>query len=161
MPSINPQAVRGPVTAVPVVAGTGVRFVEDVPNNRVVAEVDETVLWTGSQSLASAVNITTLAESAENFEYIDVYYIGYTTTHGEQRATRFKVDSTVAATLFTPYVGGSNTLRLNFCMVQFTGTTASFQSPAQVYIKSGAAVGGANNNSVVTKIVGINRIASN
>ena len=42
--AINPQAVRGPVTAVPVVAGKGVRLREDTENNRVVAEADETVL---------------------------------------------------------------------------------------------------------------------
>lgn len=122
--------------------------------------VDETVLWTGSQSLASAVNITTLTEEVEHFQYLELYYKGFS-THKEQISNRIVVDSGEVATLFTPYVGGSNTLRLNFCGVSWSGKTLSIQSPAQVYIKSGAAVGGANNNATLTKIVGINRIASN
>ena len=86
MPTINPQAVRGPVTAVPVVAGKGVRFVEDVPNNRVVAEVDETVLFSGT---AANTNVT-LNEALDNFERIKIYaywkgtntydYYGYSVT---------------------------------------------------------------------------------
>ena len=67
--AINPQAVRGPVTAVPVVAGKGVRLREDIENNRVVAEVDETVLWEGE-----ALNGITLSESLTNFEQIKVVY---------------------------------------------------------------------------------------
>ena len=70
MPTINPQAVRGPVTAIPVVAGTGVRLVEDVPNNRVVAEVDETVLWEGNGTSGTTMN---LSETAKNFDRIRIY----------------------------------------------------------------------------------------
>ena len=66
MPTINPQAVRGPVTAIPVVAGTGVRFREDVENNMVVAEVDETVLYTSSTGETTL----QLNESLTNFERI-------------------------------------------------------------------------------------------
>lgn len=35
------RAIRGPVTAVPVVAGKGVRIVPDVENNRFVVEAEE------------------------------------------------------------------------------------------------------------------------
>ena len=46
MTAINSnRAIRGPVTAVPVVAGKGVRLVADTENNRWVVEADETVLW--------------------------------------------------------------------------------------------------------------------
>ena len=41
------RAIRGPVTAVPVVAGHGVRIVPDTVNNRFVVELDETVLYEG------------------------------------------------------------------------------------------------------------------
>lgn len=69
MTAINSnRAIRGPVTAVPVVAGTGVRFVKDVENNRVVAEVDETVLWSGSSLTA------TLSELPTNFERIRIEF---------------------------------------------------------------------------------------
>lgn len=73
--AINPQAVRGPVTAVPVVAGKGVRFVEDVENNRVVAEVDETVLW---EDANGATNNITLSEAIENFDSVKVEWCPYT-----------------------------------------------------------------------------------
>lgn len=63
------RAIRGPVTAVPVVAGTGVRFVADTQNNRVVAEVDETVLFESNTAATSGV----LSESPANFEKIRVY----------------------------------------------------------------------------------------
>jgi len=67
--AINPQAVRGPVTAVPVVAGTGVRLREDIDNNRVVAEADETVLC-NTESNSSC----TLSEAYTNFERIKIVW---------------------------------------------------------------------------------------
>lgn len=66
------RAVRGPVTAVPVVAGKGVRIVPDTVNNRFVAEADETVLWEGTlNTLNSDVSCN---ESIYNFERIKVFY---------------------------------------------------------------------------------------
>lgn len=71
MTAINSnRAIRGPVTAVPVVAGKGVRLVADTENNRWVVEADETVLWDGTEL---AGNTVTLSESAANFEYLGVY----------------------------------------------------------------------------------------
>lgn len=70
MTAINSnRAIRGPVTAVPVVAGKGVRLVVDTENNRWVVEADETVLWSGSQELTLNTEIT-LSETYKNFEYI-------------------------------------------------------------------------------------------
>ena len=63
------RAVRGPVTAVPVVAGKGVRIVPDTANNRFVVEADETVLWDGSQELTVNAEVT-LSESYKNFEQV-------------------------------------------------------------------------------------------
>lgn len=62
------RAIRGPVTAVPVVAGKGVRLVADTENNRIVVEADETVLWEGSATSA------TLSESAASFDRIRIYF---------------------------------------------------------------------------------------
>lgn len=69
--SFEPKAVRGPIEAIPVVAGNGIRFVADVENNRVVAELDETVLFDGT--LPARNNTITLNEPFTNFEYVDVY----------------------------------------------------------------------------------------
>ncbi len=72
MTAINSnRAIRGPVTAVPVVAGKGVRLVADTENNRWVVEADETVLWTGS--LNATGTSESLSESIFNFERIRIY----------------------------------------------------------------------------------------
>ena len=73
MTAINPKAVRGPVTAVPVVAGKGIRFVEDVPNNRVVAELDETVLFEDSDGHSMNTPLE-VSENFENFRSFKIYY---------------------------------------------------------------------------------------
>ena len=69
MTAINSnRAIRGPVTAVPVVAGKGVRLVADTENNRVVAEVDETVLYENSATGRDGAHSVTLSETLRNFE---------------------------------------------------------------------------------------------
>lgn len=66
------RVVRGPVTAIPLVAGKGVRLVADTENNRWVVEADETVLWDGSTT-GSDGDIT-LSESMTNFERIGIFF---------------------------------------------------------------------------------------
>lgn len=154
---VGTQSANWGGSALALSAGPGVKF--DKVGNTLVASTDDTVLWSGSQTLGAAVNITSLSESVEHFQYLDLYYKGYT-THKEQAASRIVVaGSGEVATLFNPYVGGSNTLRLNFCGVSWSGTTLSIESPAQVYIKAGATVSGTTNNATLTRIVGINRTA--
>ena len=65
------RAIRGPVTAVPVVAGKGVRIVPDVENNRFVAEADETVLY---EDASGAIDNITLSEAMSNFERIKIVW---------------------------------------------------------------------------------------
>lgn len=75
MTAINSnRAIRGPVTAVPVVAGKGVRLVADTVNNRWVVEADETELFQAS-SLAPGDTQQTynLSESTANFEKVKVF----------------------------------------------------------------------------------------
>lgn len=62
------RAIRGPVTAVPVVAGKGVRIVPDVENNRFVVEADETLLF--EEPNGTGTNSGTLTEAYTNFERI-------------------------------------------------------------------------------------------
>lgn len=69
------RALRGPVTAVPVVAGKGVRIVPDVENNRFVVEADETVLWEGSPENSSS-NIV-ISNKLLNYERVLVYWKSY------------------------------------------------------------------------------------
>ena len=60
------RAIRGPVTAVPIVAGKGVRLVADTQNNRWVVEADETTLYettTGETTIQ-------LSESLLNFDRV-------------------------------------------------------------------------------------------
>jgi hypothetical protein len=72
MPTLvnNLRAIRGPVTAVPMVGQSGVVVEPDNVNNQVIVRADETVLWEGTQL---AGNTVTLSESAANFEYLGVY----------------------------------------------------------------------------------------
>lgn len=75
MTAINAnRAIRGPVTAVPLVAGKGVRLTADVENNRWVVEADETVLWEGSNASPGDTQQTyNLSEPSTNFEKVAVY----------------------------------------------------------------------------------------
>lgn len=71
MTAINSnRAIRGPVTAIPVVAGKGVRLVADTENNRVVAEADETELYTSD---VGGIGIT-LSETPMNFERLKIFF---------------------------------------------------------------------------------------
>ena len=176
MTAINSnRAIRGPVTAVPVVAGTGVRFVKDVENNRVVAEVDETVLWSGDASPNGTTKVGDLSESINNFEYYEVHaaFEGlYPPT-----VTKFKVPSQWFLNPNTSvYIGGiaravslkpqeNNTVMDAFIAVGFGGANLT-----ELYILGGRVIDGYSNGSVtcgayasslyhIFKIVGINRIA--
>ena len=164
--AINPQAVRGPVTAVPVVAGKGVRFVEDIENNRVVAEVDETVLCdTVSNSSC------TLSEEYTNFERIMVeWQYGSTITDTEYSIvpmlSEYYTDAITATTnknilMSVTNLNGNGSSASKFvtraALWKFNGTTTfEFVTGYQLF-----------NGNVTTstaihirRIIGINRIAS-
>ena len=136
MPTINPQAVRGPVTAIPVVAGTGVRFVEDVPNNRIVAEVDETVLYDSHDNTGTNADIV-LSETANNFKSIKVLY---RINDGVYSCTEVKPDT--SGSIRVGMAAGSSVVA-----TASTGSdlTTALETPGLFYI---------------LKVVGINRVAS-
>ena len=88
MTAINSnRAIRGPVTAVPVVAGKGVRLVADTENNRIVAEADETVLY--EKTWAAAGGNAVLSESANNFQQLRI---------------TFNIESSASAEFYCPVV---------------------------------------------------------
>lgn len=163
MTAINPKAVRGPVTAVPVVAGHGVRFVEDVPNNRVVAEADETVLWENSEGKTPSVTgdfPLTLSEPITNFETVKFYWQTFSENDKNHTVSEKMTDLTsitLEGFIYNPSNDGVFSLLWGLSIV---GTTVS-----HVIAKYN---GWANNNVNpagafvrLFKVVGVNRIASN
>ena len=160
MTAINSnRAIRGPVTAVPVVAGKGVRLVADTENNRWVVEADETVLWEGAPA-----NSVTLSESMNNFEFIDVY----------ERWDNASVNSTVHRI----YLEGRTNAILNFSIgtnswylvvqkLDLNGTSLSVNSVHSIHGSTYTSTDIMHESNTtllkntIVKVVGVNRIASN
>ena len=164
MTAINSnRAIRGPVTAVPVVAGKGVRLVADTENNRWVVEADETVLWEGDTQPIRTTSIPIdLSETALNFEYIRFEGLSsYAGDNGEQ--LKF-VNTTVANSEMC--FGNNLTIANGLIIVEAAYATVSGSSLTLI------GAGRANSNSsgqisvrtdrgpTLYKVVGINRITS-
>jgi hypothetical protein len=162
MPTLvnNLRAIRGPVTAVPMVAGKGVRIVPDVENNRFVVEADETVLWEGAYS--SATTSITLSESLANFERIKVLWQHsadstprrvwqeYPSDTIELFCTLGRADSASGRILFEAWwTNNTTSLSKKFCRWNFL-----YDGNAQTTWNDA-------NELVPIKVVGINRIANN
>lgn len=160
------RAVRGPITAVPVVAGNGVRFVQDVQNNRVVAEADETVLWEGTGwSVGDTGQTFTLSESPLNFETIRVY--GY-----RPLGTGSNVYSAVFSEEFDPNLLSTNSITsvmMSYSInnngnriiggMGISGVTGTSWTEAGGFHFAGGSLSNGE-YAHVHKVVGINRIAS-
>ena len=147
MTAINSnRAIRGPVTAVPVVAGTGVRFVKDVENNRVVAEVDETLLYSNGTT-ASA----TLSETAANFEKLRI----------EVKASPFNTrDTTIAMVdvgkFSVCFMGDAADMYAGTGTI--SGTSVTITEGKHIWFNVGGS-GSENSLALITRVWGINRIA--
>ncbi len=154
------RAVRGPVTAIPLVAGKGVKLTADTVNNRWVAEADETVLWNGSEHTTSA--SITLSEPIENFERFIVYGIRANTSLDRAYQIReFAVNSGTTNYAYPNFINiESSTLTVDYMYLSLSGTTVSILAGCR---QSGSTY--SNNitsyNFNLVKIVGVNRIASN
>lgn len=152
------RAVRGPVTAIPLVAGKGVRITADTVNNRYVAEVDETVLWEGA-CLTQGGSAATLSEAASNFEKIAVYAVpNQNSVHYIQQIFYYPGSNTEGT--YQVWFGESNKGKFSIGIWQISnGTSFNLISAAQTdsYPTPNwdATYGG------VVKVVGVNRIASN
>ena len=165
------RAIRGPVTAVPVVAGKGVRLVADTENNRWVVEADETVLWSGFKSDIPSTGISayTLSELATNFETVRIEYVlqdnstPASNTGNKGVGTVFYEMSNEFSRSVT-YIhcvmnGSSSDTNFNLYDID---TNISNMDTLIWNVKS--VLRGQTNNGVwfhITKIVGIHRIASN
>ena len=159
MTAINSnRAIRGPVTAVPVVAGKGVRLVADTENNRWVVEADETVLWEGTGLLDNPSSVT-LSESVENFEY--VRFEGYVSEVTSETVICFGKPntSTITGISYTRHSNSSGIVTYSDNLT-CTSSTLAVSSHKHVWFNNGVYQSG-NAGIVITKIVGVNRIASN
>lgn len=154
------RAIRGPVTAVPVVAGRGVRLVADTVNNRFVAEVDETVLFDGEGTPSQSV---TLSESIYNFEKVKIY-IGESSGYGIEEKTVLVLSGSDAVNLM--YGTGRANANICMCLFRYTSTTINVSNVINLtaaYTSSTSITVNHPSNLAVNifKVVGVNRIASN
>lgn len=169
MTAINSnRAIRGPVTAVPVVAGKGVRLVADTENNRWVVEADETVLYeNNSPSQIVSDTSLNLSESYLHFEKVKLYLraSGGNTTQGSYivESTIYQSENTEVSTL--PVVNGIGSVMYDMNVFLFdtsAPTTCSAKSNGtRLNIASTGISTTASRGVRIYKIVGINRIASN
>lgn len=152
--AINPQAVRGPVTAVPVVAGKGVRFVEDIENNRVVAEADETVLFNGTAAAS-----VTCSESVSNFERINVWM--NVNSDGSRKACIEIIPGYESEYMFYSGVA-SNLMHFYSGLITASSTTVAVDQGRHLWVPTGnsSTVGSEAQSRNIYKVVGIHRVAS-
>ena len=165
MTAINAnRAIRGPVTAVPLVAGKGVRLTADVENNRWVAEADETVLFsTDTFSPGDTQQTYNLSESPLNFERIGVYICRPVTPAPWMGYIEFYPAYLSAASRTEIGAMGSFNASGTIYLTTYTAInvlTTQWQDGASRQ----ATIGGTWDSayfSHIYRIVGINRIASN
>ncbi len=176
MTAINSnRAIRGPVTAVPVVAGKGVRLVADTENNRWVVEADETVLF---ENLDGAIN-PTLVESPMNFERLKIYFgtsrIGSVGVNVGISFTEVLTDTLIGGRQGSPsngwitlcgFFNGNNTTQGTPYMTfgQYSGcntTTWTREAGGTLFRVTDQNVQSNSGWQFIYKIVGVNRIASN
>lgn len=156
------RAVRGPVTAVPVVAGNGVRIVADTVNNRFVAEADETVLWEGTETVANNLEIT-LSENFNNFERIRIYGEPWENWMTELWV-EFFTDSrgTTKQISISPSYLGANGAAIRIAQMMLTLSTNKITvTNTNLFSLQGTTVSTSSLvSTVIRKVVGINRISS-
>lgn len=153
------RVIRGPVTAVPVVAGKGVRIVPDVENNRFVVEADETVLWEGTRT-----NEVTLSESAYNFEFLRIEF-----DENANNAPNPIITIKPSAVMTTGFCFGAGNAWLGILYMTLTGNTGlsiigskalNFGAFTSTSVNITANVGTDQLSNSIVKVVGINRISS-
>ena len=149
----------------PVVAGTGVRIVDDTANNRIVVEADETVLWESQDSAGH--QTVTLSESKANFERIKILVA---TNNGTTYGLFHEIPSNMAN--FNVIRGkGATNVWMSWIRLEFTNNTTltvvsakSFNFGAQTatsWANPSVQVSSTEDIQVIWKVVGINRVASN
>ena len=152
------RAVRGPVTAVPVVAGKGVRLVADTENNRWVVEADETVLWSNANGVSGSSFPLTLSESPTNFERVRYEFRPWSSNQTIQE----KAGSETSIQLDAAWVNTTSDVAYSFVLVlSVSGTSLSFVR--NMFYQWGTSSINTSDTSQfrLFKVTGVNRIASN
>lgn len=164
------RAVRGPVTAVPIVAGKGVRLVADTQNNRWVVEADETVLYNGGTAGTSS--DVTLSESLANFERIGIFFsIGEAYEQGDYwygGKWQFFESADLAVTkklsISDNMNNGNTGNTLNFRNQSYTisadNLTLTYLRTTQLYFNGSSWAVSTTATCKVYKVIGINRISA-
>ena len=156
------RAIRGPVTAVPVVAGKGVRLVADTVNNRFVVEADETVLWEDANGKKPSVTgdfPITLSEAISNFETVKFYWHTFTETYQNHTVSEKMTDDTSFTLEGCTYNSSLDSAFTFIWVLTTSGTTLSHAICKYNNWANNNVQGGALYVSLY-KVVGINRKAS-
>jgi hypothetical protein len=164
MTAINSnRAIRGPVTAVPVVAGKGVRLVADTENNRWVAEADETVLM-DTPTVVSNNGEIALSEVFTNFERIRIEGVRNPSSgHNTSNVMEYEVGSNnynLRFVSFLPQGGNSTDILMDVADCTLTTNKLVVNKFYRKTISNSIATG-IDVPLTITKIIGVNRIASN
>ena len=160
------RVVRGPVTAIPLVAGKGVKITADTINNRYVAEVDETVLWENTEGKLTK-DLTfplTLSENITNFERVKFLY-GGDSYMKNAHWIEFEVSNNNPYTLYDFRCDGPSTTDIFWRLAKFNINGTSVTNTYNSTINLSTAFSGSGYNTTgynyLVKIVGVTRIASN
>lgn len=161
MTAINSnRAIRGPVTAVPVVAGKGVRLVADTDNNRWVIEADETVLWENSAGTSMAASTEfNLSDVLENYERVRFEFGRIARPSCSECRTTGNSSNIVLVTNTL-----ANTSQMLVDIVELVETTSTKLTVNNVKRKTLADTSISTTTPtapLMYKITGVNRIASN
>lgn len=158
----NNRAIRGPVTAVPVVAGNGIRLVADTVNNRWVVEADETVLFEDANGISPNTSgdfPITLSEATTNFERVRFYWQTFNNQYNNHTVTEKMGDLTQFTLNDGIYNNSTDSAFNTMWNLSASGTTLSHVS-AKYSGWNSTNVGDAVTFFKLYKVVGINRVAS-
>lgn len=159
MTAINSnRAIRGPITAVPVVAGKGVRLVADTENNRWVVEADETVLWENTNGVSGSSFPLTLSESPANFERVRYEFRPWSSNKTIQE----KAGSETSIQLDAAWVSTASSMAYSFALIlSVSGTSLSFVR--NIFYQWGTSSINTSDTSQfrLFKVTGVHRIANN
>ena len=160
MTAINSnRAIRGPVTAVPVVAGKGVRLVADTENNRWVVEADETVLWENNSGTEVNTSLSiSLSEAYSNFERIRLVTSRVTLGHNDEYTT---IGGNATDVFLESCQVSSNVYLIDCATLHLDGTAVTCTGACRKTFSSTSFTTGTTSPMKIYKIIGINRIASN
>lgn len=157
MTAINSnRAIRGPVTAVPVVAGKGVRLVADTENNRWVVEADETVLY---ENVSGALDSISLSEALTNFERIKIVWKDWSSIDCIN-VQEFDASSSNFMLTCTWAGASSSIIIFSIAMTPNANKTTLTNSFARFITLSNTSSVSTASNTRILKVIGVNRIAS-